>query len=219
MTPTVTPSPSPSPLLLEVCGLQAGWSPAAPVLGPLSLTLQRGEVLGLTGPNGCGKSTLLAALGDPHRRLAGAVHLAPGVRLAHQTQQPPALAGLPLTAREALQLTGTDARGLPPWLAGRLDRRLDRLSGGQRQYLLLWCVLAAPADLLLLDEPANHLDAAGNEHLIQTLQQRAAAGCGILLVSHDTALIAACCSRTLDLARPQRHPDQATPGKAAHVAT
>lgn len=188
-----------SSLLLELCELQAGWSAAAPLFGPVSLRLQRGEVLGLTGPNGCGKSTLLAALGDPQRRLAGMVHLAPGLRLAQQTQQLPSLAGLPLTAREALQLTGTAPHGLPPWLSSRLDQRLDRLSGGQRQYLLLWCVLAAPADLLLLDEPANHLDAAGNQHLILTLRQRAADGCGILLVSHDAALIAACCTHTLDL--------------------
>ena len=83
------------------------------------------------------------------------------VCLALQTQDVPPVDGLPLSGRELLALTGANAQGLPVWLAERIDLRLDRLSGGQRHYLALWAILHAPADLVLLDEPTNNLDAAG----------------------------------------------------------
>ena len=96
-----------------------------------------------------------------------------------------------LCGRELLALTDASPDGLPPWLAERLDIRLDRLSGGQRHYLALWAVLHAPADLVLLDEPTNNLDAPGVRHLTAHLHERAREGCGIVVVSHDAAFVAA----------------------------
>jgi ATPase subunit of ABC transporter with duplicated ATPase domains len=185
------------PHLLEAQNLSAGYT--APVVGPISLALQRGEVVGLTGPNGAGKSTLLQALVGAARIFAGSVSRASGVTLSLQTQQTADVEGLPISGRELLQLTGASAAGLPTWIAERLDERVDRLSGGQRQYLHLWASLAAPADLILLDEPTNNLDPQGVDHLIGALHQRAAAGAGVLLVSHDLAFVAAACQRTISL--------------------
>ncbi|HEX6733360.1 MAG TPA: ATP-binding cassette domain-containing protein [Azonexus sp.] len=186
--------------LLHAEALVAGWQqPATPAL---DLQVAAGEIVGLAGPNGVGKSTLLAAVAGRAQLFAGRLTVAPGLRLALQTQQVPPVEGLPLSGRDLLALTGASFDGLPPWLAGRLDCRLDQLSGGQRHYLALWAVVAAPADLLLLDEPTNHLDAAGVVHLGQILRQRAAAGAGILIVSHDAEFVAAVCCRTLLLEAP-----------------
>lgn len=129
------------------------------------------------------------------RVFSGSIEQAPGLRLALQTQDVPPVDGLPLSGRELLALTGADADGLPPWLAGRIDDRLDRLSGGQRHYLALWAILGTPADLLLLDEPTNNLDTAGVAHLTSYLRRRAAAGAGGIVVSHDTAFVTAVCDR------------------------
>lgn len=182
-------------LLLRAEGLVAGWQgPATPAL---DLQVAAGEIVGLAGPNGVGKTTLLAAIAGRAKVFAGGLTISAGVRLALQTQEVPPVAGLPLAGRELLALTGATMEGLPPWLAGHLDRRLDHLSGGQRHYLALWAVLAAPAELILLDEPTNNLDVAGVGHLIETLRQRAAAGAGILVVSHDAEFVAAVCQRTL----------------------
>ena len=74
-----------------------------------------------------------------------------------------------------------------------------RLSGGQRHYLTLWAILQAPADLVLLDEPTNNLDVAGVAHLTEHLRDRAAAGAGMLVVSHDTAFVEAVCDRVIVL--------------------
>lgn len=183
--------------LLRCDGLVAGWR--APAMAPLDLEVQAGEVVGLCGPNGVGKSTALAAMAGRAQIFAGHLARAPGCRVALQAQEGPALPGLPLSGRDLLALTGATATGLPDWLSGCLDARLDTLSGGQRQYLALWPIVQAPADLLLLDEPTNHLDPAGADHLAGVLRTRAAQGVGILLVSHDAEFVARCCDRVVTL--------------------
>lgn len=183
--------------LLRAAGLVAGWQ--RPAMQPLDLAVASGEVVGLTGPNGVGKSTLLAAIAGRATVFAGCLERAPGLRLGLQTQDVPPVVGMPISGRELLDLTGATLVGLPPWLAERLDTRLDRLSGGQRHYLTLWAVLQAPADLILLDEPTNNLDQAGVAHLTAHLRERAASGTGLLVVSHDAAFVEAVCDRVITL--------------------
>jgi zinc transport system ATP-binding protein len=184
-------------MLLDVSNLSAGY--ARPVCGPVSFTLARGEILGLVGPNGCGKSTLLSALLGGARIFSGEVRRAQGLLVTLQTQQQPEVAGVPLTGSELLALTGATAEGLPDWLVTQLGERLDRLSGGQRQFLHLWACLQAPGDAVLLDEPTNNLDPAGVTHLAGALRARAAAGAGLILVSHDADFVAAVCHRQIKL--------------------
>lgn len=184
-------------LLLEVEALTAGY--ARPVVGPVSLRLFGGEILGIVGPNGCGKSTLLAALTGSARVFSGHIGKPAGLRLSLQQQQTPEIEGLPFNGHELLVLTGASAEGLPPWLAPRLGERLDRLSGGQLQFLALWACLQAPADVVLLDEPTNNLDPEGVAFLELALRRRAAAGLGLLLVSHDARFIDSVCARKVVL--------------------
>ncbi len=183
-------------ILLRVTGLMAGYT--APVAGPLGFELRRGEILGLAGPNGAGKSTLLKALWGGVKVFGGRVEKAPGLAISHQAQSFDDLRGVPLTGRELLALTGAAPAGLPPWLAERLDWRLDRLSGGQLQFLRLWACLAAPADIVLLDEPSNNLDRAGVDYLADWLG-RAHVDQGIVIVSHDPALIDRVCTRVIEV--------------------
>ncbi|QJY49258.1 ABC-F family ATP-binding cassette domain-containing protein [Pseudonocardia broussonetiae] len=87
------------------------------------------------------------------------------------------------------------------------ERPLATLSVGQRHRVRLACLLGAGHDLLLLDEPTNHLDAAGLDHLTAAL--RAHPG-GLVLVSHDRALLADVATAVLDLdpsrdGRPRTH--------------
>jgi len=184
--------------LLETRQLSTGWQ--YPVHRPVSFTLKRGEILALTGPNGAGKSTLLTVLaGCGAQVFSGHLQREPAIRAGFQPQYLPPVEGLPLSGTELLRLTGASPDGLPPWLATSLDRRLDRLSGGQRQFLVFWSILQADADLLLLDEPGNHLDKAGLAILPSALRARAGQGVGIILVSHDARLIQDCCGQLVNM--------------------
>ena len=186
-----------SDLLIRAKALVAGWE--RPATAPLEFALESGRILGLTGANGVGKTTVLSALAGRARVFSGVLETRPGLRLALQTQDVPPVEGVPLSGRELLALTGAAGDGLPPWLAGRIDNRLDRLSGGQRHYLTLWAVLQAPADLVLLDEPTNNLDAAGVGHLAIALRRRAESGCGLVLVSHDHDFVDQVCDQLIVL--------------------
>jgi len=178
--------------LLEARDISTGWR--HPVHRPLSFSIARGEILALIGPNGAGKSALLAALaGYGARIFSGHLQREPTVRVGFQSQHLPPVEDLPLSGAELLALTGACRDGLPQWLAPSLNQRLDRLSGGQKQFLALWSIVQAKADLLFLDEPGNHLDKAGLAALPATLRARADQNVGIIMVSHDLELTKECC--------------------------
>ena len=182
--------------LLSVENLSAGY--AKPVLGPLSFDVHRGDIISVRGPNGSGKSTLLNALAGGARIFSGAVRRGEGVRISHQQQAALPLDNVPLSGRELLALTGADPVGLPNWIARLIKRRLDRLSGGQRQFLQVWASLKAPVDVVLLDEPTNNVDPQGVQHLeaaLRTMQRDRA----VLLVSHDQSFLDRISTRTIRL--------------------
>lgn len=184
--------------LLEVEELSAGYT--RPVVGPISLTVRRGEIISVRGPNGSGKSTLLNALAGGARIFSGTVRRRPGVRVSHQQQAALPLDNVPLSGRELLALTGADAQGLPDWIAPLVGRRLDRLSGGQLQFMQVWACLKAPVDLVLLDEPTNNVDPQGVLHL-QAQMLRMKSTHAMLVISHDRTFLDGISTRTLDLGR------------------
>jgi zinc transport system ATP-binding protein len=180
--------------LLEVEALIAGWS--RPVVGPVSLRLEAGEVVGLWGANGIGKSTVLNAIGRDARVFGGSVERAPGLTLAYQEQQPVRLPVMPLTGSDILRAAGADQREAPPAVKAILNRRIDALSGGQYQMLCVWAVLGSAADLVLLDEPTNNLDPRTEALLIEILAAERGRR-AVLLVSHERRFLDAACSRVL----------------------
>jgi macrolide transport system ATP-binding/permease protein len=105
-----------------------------------------------------------------------------------------------LAAAEAIDAWDADRRvDLSLAALGAVDDRarpLDTLSVGQRYRIRLACLLGARHDLLLLDEPTNHLDAAGLAHLTARLREHPG---GVVLVSHDRALLADVVTAVLDL--------------------
>jgi ATPase subunit of ABC transporter with duplicated ATPase domains len=182
--------------LLVVTGLSAGYD--RPVVGPVSFSVRRGEIISVRGPNGSGKSTLLNALAGGAHLFSGTVSRLPGVRISHQQQAALPLDHVPLSGRELLALTGADTRGLPDWIAPLVGKRLDRLSGGQLQFMQVWACLKAPVDIVLLDEPTNNVDPAGVQHLqaqIEAMKPTHA----LLVISHDHAFLDGISTRTLNL--------------------
>jgi ATPase subunit of ABC transporter with duplicated ATPase domains len=183
-------------ILLELDRLVAGYT--RPVVGPVTLSVARGEILGLSGANGCGKSTLLAAITGTARILGGEIRRHRGLKVTHHRQRPERPSELPLRGAELLELMQADASEGPEWLAHQLQRPIDELSGGQFQFLQTWACLRSPADLVLLDEPTNNLDARGIAQLSQWLRHDSDDR-AVMLVSHETAFLKEHCTRLHEL--------------------
>ncbi|WP_323980820.1 ATP-binding cassette domain-containing protein [Aeromonas media] len=158
----------------------------------VSLVLQRGTRCLLAGRNGSGKSSLLQMLRGELAPDAGSYRI--NGRMACLDQ------GLSLIARDlsplanllaaAPTLSESEARTRLAGIALRGDRALapcHGLSGGERLKLGLLMVLAQLPDLLLLDEPDNHLDHPSRQLLIQVLADYPGT---LLLVSHDPDFVA-----------------------------
>ncbi len=154
-----------------------------------SLTVAAGDRLLVHGPNGAGKSTLLRVLAG-HAPDSGVVRL--GGRVGYLPQD----TTVEDPARTVLEAFGAGRPGHPDEHRDRLlslglfreeslHTRVGALSTGQLRRLALARLLSAPADLLLLDEPANHLSLALVEELEQALETYRGA---LVVVSHDRAL-------------------------------
>ncbi|AUM00400.1 ABC transporter [Zoogloeaceae bacteirum Par-f-2] len=186
-------------MILTLAGAVAGYT--APVSPPATFSVARGEVVGLAGPNGIGKSTLLKAVFGSARLFAGRIERGPATRIGYLPQQPVRLPEVPLSGRELLATLGAHRQRPPARLATRLRARIDRLSGGEYQLLMLWATLAGEGELILLDEPTNNLDAG---HIHTAIAEIAAARPqrATLVVSHDRSFLEAVSTRIVDLGAP-----------------
>jgi ATPase subunit of ABC transporter with duplicated ATPase domains len=184
--------------LLTVQGLSAGYT--HPVVGPVSLSVSVGDVMGIRGPNGAGKSTLLNAIAGSAKIFSGRLEKRPGLRVSHQQQSPLPLDSVPLSGRELLALTGASGKSLPSWIKPLVKRRLDRLSGGQLQFLQVWACLKAPVDLILLDEPTNNVDTPGIEHMAKELI-RMRLSHAVLIISHDQHFLERVCTHVVEVSQ------------------
>ncbi|WP_221345603.1 ABC-F family ATP-binding cassette domain-containing protein [Enterobacter cloacae] len=163
----------------------------------LSFTLKKGDRIGLLGDNGCGKSTLLKVLDGTNSPAAGTVALAGHCLMARVEQHLPeviypltmldaVLAQLPTTERESLRWKAETLLAGMGFTPQDMALTSATLSGGQHTRLLLARALIGDPDLLLLDEPSNHLDLPTMLWLEQFLQNWSGS---FVLVSHDRQLL------------------------------
>jgi len=169
------------------------------VFAGLSFTLAAGGALVLTGPNGSGKSSLLrlmAGLGRPEAGVLGwdgapigddpTAHRARFHFIGHQEAVKPLLSVAENLAFWAGMRGGGDvAQALAGFRLGALAASPCRLlSAGQRRRLALARLLASPAPLWLLDEPATGLDSEALEDLGAAIAAQRAAGGRVVLSTH-----------------------------------
>jgi ATP-binding cassette, subfamily F, member 3 len=159
-------------LVLE--NLSVGYSKLV-LLRQISLVVRYGERIALVGPNGSGKTTLLNTIARQLPPLAGAFRLGSAVRLGYMAQEQdsldPSLDALQ-TIRRLAPLSETDARTyLHQYLFSGDDvfTPVSSLSYGERARLMLACLVASGCNLLLLDEPVNHLDIPSRARFEQAL--------------------------------------------------
>ncbi|MCP3817585.1 ABC transporter ATP-binding protein [Streptomyces sp. A3M-1-3] len=212
---TDRPIPEPGALEAEAVSVVVN---GRPLVNQVSLQVKPGEVVGLVGPNGAGKSTLLRTIYRAVRPTSGRILLdgddvwrMPGKRLAQR------LAAVLQETAGDFELTVYDvvAMGRTPHkrafagddaddrdiILGSLDELdvaalahapFDRLSGGEKQRVLIARALAQGTGTMVLDEPTNHLDL---RHQLDALRLVRRLGATSVIALHDLNLAASFCDR------------------------
>lgn len=198
-------------MILNAANVHFAYCPSRAVLRGVSLEVHPGRVTALFGPNGCGKSTLLRCMNGALRPQSGQITLDGrqidtmqlgeiARQIAVVPQDTPA--DMPFSVAEMV-LLGRYARGnlwgdvspedrkVVSQCLERVDaldlaaRPFSQLSGGERQRVIIARALAQQGQVLLLDEPAAHLDIAHQLELYRLVRQLAGEGHAILMVCHD----------------------------------
>ena len=174
--------------------------PGRTLLSDARLELERGEHVVLVGPNGAGKTTLIETLAGKREPTAGSVRLGHNVKIGYLSQHADTAAGegtvLDAAQRET-GLAGQRARDLLGnflFSAADVEKQLSDISGGEQRRLSLAILVASGANVLILDEPTDHLDLESREALEDALSAFEGA---VILVSHDRALLEAVGTRTI----------------------
>jgi iron complex transport system ATP-binding protein len=204
------------------------------ILDGVSLSVERGELVALLGPNGSGKSTLLRLAAGLVRTCEGNCEL--GGRAAYMPQD--SGEGAPLTIRQAvllgrvgrlgLRLREDDLAAADSWI-GRIGlkeiagRRLDRISGGQRQLSYLAQAMMREPALLLLDEPTSALDLSHQLAFAELARElTVAARLATVVAMHDIGLAARIADRVIVISEGRvvangRPGEVITPGMMARI--
>ncbi len=188
------------------------------VLENVQLTVNAGEIVTLIGPNGAGKTTLVRAVLGLLKPDSGSVWRKPRLRIGYMPQKLTVDPTLQLSVLRFLRLVpGVDRHTALAALAEVgaeqvIDSPLQNISGGELQRVLLARALLREPELLVLDEPVQGVDVAGQAELYRLITElRDRHGCGVLMVSHDLHLVMSTTDQVVCLNRHvccSGHPEQ-----------
>ena len=218
---TRTAPPSTAPPLIEIAHLDFAYRDRL-VLKHIDLSVERGSILGLIGPNGGGKTTLirlLLGLNTPTRgsiRIDGLTPRAAvrtGNIIGYLPQRPAVPLHFPISVRQAVMMGLVGKTGMLrhfhrddlKFVESLLDQvgvreiadhPVGELSGGQQQRVFIARALAPKPKLLLLDEPTTGIDRSGQQQFIQFIESlRRNMDLTIVLSSHDLRAVSSMCDR------------------------
>lgn len=201
-------------ILLNAEKMSKGYSNRQ-LLDGCSLAVGQGDKIGLIGVNGTGKSTLLKVMAGVDFPDSGTVTRSGGVRVAYLPQNPEfapettvlqqVMTGVAIDkarAKEAKVVQQADEYQCKSILTqlglSDYDQPIGQLSGGQKRRVALACALAAESEVLILDEPTNHIDSEMVDWLESYLKRYQGA---ILMVTHDRYFLERVVNRIVELDR------------------
>lgn len=196
-------------VILDGIGFAYDDTQTLPLFQNLSLTIKRGEVIGLAGPTGCGKSTLAQLICGIYKPLHGAINFPQaGSRAVMSFQQPERQFFLDTVydevafgLRKVLFGSSLDdaVRGSLSMVGLEYDAFRDRdphtLSGGEARRLAFAVVIALRADLLIFDEPTCGLDEIGLAMFRRLVTELKKARTTVMIISHNSDTLADLCDR------------------------
>ncbi len=198
---------APGPPAIETRNLTVSYGPR-PALLDISLSIEKGLLVGIIGPNGSGKSTFIKAILGFVKRDVGEVRIMgmPAEKskglVAYVPQRGAVDWDFPITVKEVVLM---GRYGHIPWyrdpsredreivdrslsmvrLEAFRDRQIGQLSGGQQQRVFMARALAQGSKILLLDEPFAGVDAATERAILDVLTRARQAGLTLVVVHHD----------------------------------
>ncbi|MDD4878043.1 MAG: ABC transporter ATP-binding protein [Candidatus Nanoarchaeia archaeon] len=185
------------------------------VLKSISIDIQRGEFLAITGPSGSGKSTMMNIVGALDKPSWGSVYL-DGKNIASMRESSlaflrgkkvgfifqqfnllPTLSALQnvMLPMEVIGVSEKEARKRAEWLLGLLDlgnrlhHKPNELSGGQQQRVAIARALSNDPEVILADEPTGNLDSKTGRFVVDFLGRMHKGGKTVVLITHDTELV------------------------------
>ena len=192
------PQKEPVEKAVVIEGLEFGY--AAP-LGRLDLIIKRGEKIGIIGPNGCGKSTLVKTIMHRLTALSGTasfgLHAEVGYFDQTLTQSFSEETVFDDFSRSFPKLNDREVRtalGAFLFTGDDVFKQVKELSGGEKVRLALCKIFKKRPNILILDEPTNHMDIIGRETLEQMLCDYSGT---VITVSHDRYFINRICTRII----------------------
>ncbi len=188
--------------LLEARDISFGYTPDNVLFRDINLTINACDRFGVIGNNGKGKSTLLNLLSGGLKPLTGELKAHPDLKLGYFGQTNIQRLNPKLTIEQEVEhtnpaLTRTQVRNICGTMMFSGDLALKKvsvLSGGEKSRTLLAKILAHPSNLLLLDEPNNHLDMESIDALIESLQDFPGAS---LIVTHNEGILRALATKLI----------------------
>jgi ATP-binding cassette subfamily F protein 3 len=204
MSLSFPPPPHSGKIVLEITDLSKSYDGVKKVINNFSFVLERGEKLVVTGVNGAGKSTLLRILADRDKNFEGNVKVGAHVSIGYFAQDQEKELNPELTLIEELE-QGASTSDIPRLrtMAGAflfsgddIFKKVEFLSGGEKNRLALLRMLLQPFNLLIMDEPTNHLDIHSKDILLEALKKYEGT---LIFVSHDRYFIEQLAEKVLEL--------------------
>ncbi|MBL8659279.1 MAG: zinc ABC transporter ATP-binding protein ZnuC [Rhodospirillales bacterium] len=178
------------------------------ILENVAIRVRDGEILSLIGPNGAGKTSLVRVLLGLLPPTSGEIERRPRLRVGYVPQRLAIDPVLPLSVKRLMTLTArrplaaVRAALAETGVAALLEAPVQALSGGEFQRVLLARALLREPQLLVLDEPVQGVDFAGEAALYELIGAiRERRRCGVLMVSHDLHTVMAATDRVICLNR------------------
>lgn len=189
-------APFPGKMMIETRDVTFAYDPNAevPLIDNLSLSIEKGERIAIIGKNGRGKSTILKLLAQELTPKSGTIKCSENVSLGYFGQTNIDRLHPKHTVEDEIstanpKLNKTEVKGIcgiMMFSSDKANKYTSVLSGGEKSRVLLGKILAAPCNLLLLDEPTHHLDMESIEALIDALEEFEGA---VIIVTHSELIL------------------------------